>query len=138
MEERWRRRAAIHRTARALNGTARVTPGLLVSAWSPDFPTWSGEALSLYEKVHGPQDVDGIIAMDLVVLESLLKLTGPKTLDVEGHGPVTFSGANAVLELERLTRQPWERGDDRKRSSETGSCDGDRALPSTAVRGVRN
>ena len=90
------------------------TWNLLVSAWSPDFPTWSAQALDFYEKVHGRQQVDGMVAMDLVVLETLLKVTGPKTIEVDGQGPVTFTNTNAVLELERLTRQPWEQGEDRK------------------------
>ncbi len=90
------------------------TWNLLVSNWSPDFPTWSQQALEFYELINGPQDVDGIIAVDLIVLERLLELTGPKTLEVPDEGPVTFTPDNAVLELERLTRQPFEPGTDRK------------------------
>lgn len=90
------------------------TWNLLVSNWSPDFPTWSQQALQFYELINGPQDVDGIIAVDLVVLERLLELTGPKTLEIPDEGPVTFAPDNAVLELERLTRQPFEPGTDRK------------------------
>lgn len=90
------------------------TWNLLVSNWSPDFPTWSQEALEFYEMVHGPQDVDGVVAVDLEVLRRLLTVTGPKTIDVQGSGPVTFDSTNAVLEMERLTRQPFEPGDDRK------------------------
>jgi hypothetical protein len=90
------------------------TWNLLVSNWNPDFPTWSQQALEFYELVHGPQQVDGIIALDLVVLERLLQITGPKTLEVPGHGAVTFDTSNAVIELERLTRQPSETSGDRK------------------------
>jgi hypothetical protein len=90
------------------------TWNLLVSNWSPDYPAWSQQALEFYELVHGEQQVEGIVAVDLVVLERLLGVTGPVTLEVEGHGRVTFDKANAVLELERLTRQPFEPTDDRK------------------------
>lgn len=90
------------------------TWNLLVSDWSPDFPTWSQQAREFYEMVHGEQRVDGIIAVDLTVLERLLTVTGPKTLDLAGYGPVTFTPSNAVLQLEALTRQPFEGTDDRK------------------------
>ena len=90
---------------------------LLVSNWDPDFPTWAQQALEFYEITGGKQDVDGIVAVDLVVLEQLLTVTGPKTMDVPGRGPFTFTAGNAVLELERMTRPayvPVEEGDDRK------------------------
>ncbi len=90
------------------------TWNLLVSNWSPDFPTWSQQALQFYELINGPQAVDGIIAVDLIVLERLLAVTGPKTLEIPGEGEVTFTTENSVLELERLTRQPFEPGTDRK------------------------
>ncbi len=90
------------------------TWNLLVADWDPDFPTWSQQALEFYELIHGEQQVDGIIAVDLAVLQRLLVITGPRTLEVEGHGAVTFTGGNAVLELERLTRQAFEQTDDRK------------------------
>lgn len=88
---------------------------LLVSNWTPDFTTWSQQALEFYEMVHGKQEVDGIVAVDLTVLERLLRITGPKTIDVEGIGPVTFDADNAVLELETFTRPAYEPADgDRK------------------------
>ena len=90
------------------------TWNLLVSNWSPDFPTWSQQALEFYEIVHGKETVDGVIAVDLVVLERLLAVTGPQTLEVTGRGSVTFDTSNAVLLLESLTRQPFEPTDDRK------------------------
>ncbi len=90
------------------------TWNLLVSNWNPDFTVWAQQALEFYEMVHGPQDVDGVVAVDLEVLRRLLQVTGPKTIEVEGVGPVTFDSVNAVLEMERLTRQPFEPGGDRK------------------------
>lgn len=90
------------------------TWNLLVSNWSPDFPTWSQQALEFYELVHGPQRVDGVVAVDLNVFERLLRVTGPKTIDVQGFGSVTFTPENAILELERLTRNAFDKGADRK------------------------
>lgn len=90
------------------------TWNLLVSDWNPDFPTWSQQAVDFYQLVHGKQPLDGVVAVDLVTLQRLLAITGPKELLVEGHGYVTFDSNNAVLELEQLTRQPFEPGSDRK------------------------
>lgn len=91
------------------------TWNLLVSNWSPDFPTWAQQAREFYELVNGPQTIDGVVAVDLVVLERLMAFTGPKTLDAPGFGPVTFTPANVILELERVTRPAFVPAtDDRK------------------------
>ena len=90
------------------------TWNLLVSNWSPDFPTWAQQAVDFYQLTHGKQSLDGVIAVDLLTLERLLATTGPKQLVVEGHGAVTFDSTNAVLQLEQLTRQPFEPASDRK------------------------
>lgn len=90
------------------------TWNLLVSNWDPDFPTWAQQAREFYELVHGNQQVDGIIAVDLFVLERLLLVTGPQTLEIEDVGPVTFEPNIAVLQLEQLTRHAFEPTDDRK------------------------
>lgn len=87
---------------------------LSTSNWDPDFPTWSQQSLDFYQLVHGEQRVDGIVSVDLVVLEQLLTITGPKTIPVEGRGDVTFDSTNAVLTLEELTRQPFDTVHDRK------------------------
>src|SRR5690606_1921075 len=57
---------------------------IAVVNWSPDFSTWSRQALEFFEMVHGPQNADGAMAMDLEVAKRLLQLTGPITLPVEG------------------------------------------------------
>jgi hypothetical protein len=77
---------------------------LAVADWSPDFPSWSQQATEMYELVHGPQEVDGAVAIDLAVVERLLRITGPLAVNVQGEGSVTFTADNAVLQLERLTR----------------------------------
>ncbi len=87
---------------------------LSTSNWDPDFNVWSQQSLEFYQLVHGAQQVDGIVSVDLVVLERLLAITGPKTLRIEGHGDVTFDSNNAVLTLEGLTRQPSDPVRDRK------------------------
>ena len=90
------------------------TWNLLVSNWSPDFPTWSRQALEFYELINGPQEVDGIISVDLEVMKRLLRVTGPKELEVEGRGTVRFTEKNAIITMEALTRNAFEEGADRK------------------------
>ncbi|MEZ4502001.1 MAG: DUF4012 domain-containing protein [Dehalococcoidia bacterium] len=87
---------------------------LPTSNWSPDFPTWSRQALEFYELAWGPQDVDGVITVDLDVLEGLLRVTGPKQLVTQQFGTLTLDADNAVLELERISRRPYEEEPDRK------------------------
>lgn len=90
------------------------TWNLLVSNWTPDYTSWAQTAREFHEMVEGPQQVDGIVAVDLIVLERLLNVTGPKTIPVTGYGDVTFTPSNAVLQLEALTRQAFDPSEDRK------------------------
>ncbi|MGE3960505.1 MAG: DUF4012 domain-containing protein [Dehalococcoidia bacterium] len=83
-----------------------------VASWDPDFPTWARLALEFYELAWGPQDVDGIVAVDLQVLRALLAITGAQTVEAPGFGEVRLTSDNAVIELERVTRAPsdtWRR-----------------------------
>jgi hypothetical protein len=84
------------------------TWNLLTSPWEPDFPTWSQQAREMYELVYGQKQIDGMIAVDLVVLDRLLAVTGPITLDVPGFGPAAFRTGDAILQLEGLTRAAFE------------------------------
>lgn len=83
-----------------------------VSSWEPDFPTWAPQALDLYRMAWGDTEVDGVVAVDLDVLEALLRITGGKTIDAPGFGDVYVTSDNAFIELERVTRPPedtWRR-----------------------------
>lgn len=83
-----------------------------VSNWDPDFGTWAQQSLEMYEAAWGDQDVDGIVAVDLQVLEALLAITGEQTVEAPGFGEVQVSSDNAFIELERVTRAPpdtWRR-----------------------------
>jgi hypothetical protein len=50
--------------------------------WWPDWPTSAKNIMWLYEKSSGPS-VDGVLAFNLAVLESLLQMTGPIDLSKE-------------------------------------------------------
>ncbi len=53
------------------------------SNWFPDFPLSAEKAISFYEKTGGPT-VDGVITLTPTVIQKLLTLTGPITLDDYG------------------------------------------------------
>lgn len=83
-----------------------------VSNWDPDFTVWAYQALEFFELAWGPQDVDGVVAVDLNVLQALLGLTGEQTVEAPGFGQISLTSENAIMELERVTRAPedtWRR-----------------------------
>jgi hypothetical protein len=67
--------------------------------WYPDFPTTAQVAMELYELDQGVS-VDGVIAADLIAVESLLEVLGPVYLQEYGQ---EVSGANVV----DLMREYW-------------------------------
>lgn len=81
-----------------------VTWNITVALWSPDFPTNAQRAVEFW-KLGGGAPIDGVLAVDLTALQELLTLTGPIHLDTYD---VTLNTSNVVLELERLTRQPFD------------------------------
>ena len=67
------------------------------SNWSPDFAESARQSLTLYRAEGGTaaQDIDAVIAISTTVLEELLKLTGPITVD-----GLRFTGDNVQRTLE--------------------------------------
>jgi hypothetical protein len=83
---------------------------LLVSNWSPDFPTSARSATQFFE-LGGGQPVDGVIGINVTTLERLLQVTGP--VDVPDFG-VTVTSDNAYELTEQYTRIPYQPKADRK------------------------
>ncbi len=83
---------------------------LLVSNWSPDFPTSARSATHFFE-LGGGQPVDGVIGINVTTLERLLQVTGP--VDVPDFG-VTVTSDNAYELTEQYTRIPYQPKADRK------------------------
>lgn len=83
---------------------------LLVSNWSPDFPTSARSATRFFD-LGGGQSVDGVIGINVTTLERLLQVTGP--VDVPEFG-VTVTSDNAYELTEQYTRAPYEPKADRK------------------------
>jgi hypothetical protein len=74
------------------------------SNFSPDFPTNARQAMAFYALGEGQEHFDGVIGITTEVLESVLSLTGPVTL--EGF-PGTYSAEKAVLDLEYQVEQGY-------------------------------
>jgi hypothetical protein len=82
---------------------------------SPDYPTAIDQFMYFYRLAMplNPNEikpVDGIIAIDTVVIEELMEITGPVTL----HG-FTYTSDNVVLELEKIASLSLAEQADRKR-----------------------
>jgi hypothetical protein len=83
---------------------------LLVSTWSPDFPTAAQSAARFYQ-LGGGESVDGVIAINVTTLERLLEVTGPVEIPEFG---VTVSASNAFDLISEHTRAAYEPQGDRK------------------------
>jgi Protein of unknown function (DUF4012) len=83
---------------------------LLVSNWSPDFPTAAQSATRFFD-LGGGQHVDGVIGINVTTLQRLLEVTGP--VDVPDFG-ATVTSDNAYELTEQYTRIPYEPQADRK------------------------
>jgi hypothetical protein len=83
--------------------------------YSPDFPT-SMDEFMIYYNMAGRinpveiKPVDGVIAIDTYVIQELLDITGPVTVN-----GITYSKDNVVLELERVASLALAEQTNRKR-----------------------
>lgn len=81
------------------------------SNFSPDFAVNAAKAEEFYYMGQGQEQFDGVIGITSNVLASILKITGPIT--VEGY-PGTYDSENAVLALEYQVEKAFdEQGIDR-------------------------
>lgn len=83
------------------------------SNYSPDFPTNVKKALEFYYQGQGEEKFDGVVAVNAVVMESLLEITGPIRLD--GY-PNIFESETVMVSLEKqveidFNKQGIDRGD---------------------------
>jgi hypothetical protein len=74
------------------------------SNWSPDFPHASAKALELYQKEQGVagEHITQVVGITTTVLEELLKITGPLTVNGE-----EFTSSNVVEKLEYEVEQGY-------------------------------
>lgn len=81
--------------------------------YSPDFPTNARKVEEFYRMGNGEERFDGVIGITTNVLTSLLRITGPVTL--EGY-PGTYDSEGAILTLEEQVEKKYheqniEKGD---------------------------
>jgi hypothetical protein len=67
------------------------------SNWSPDFKTDAQKAEYFFRLGGGNENIDGVIAINTSVLNSILAVTGP--VQIEGY-PGEYRDENAILQLE--------------------------------------
>ena len=89
-----------------------ITETMKVKSWalrdsnySPDFATNAKKAEEFYALEGGTEKLDGVIAVTTNVLTSLLKLTGPITLE---DYPGSYSDENAILALEYQVEKAYD------------------------------
>ncbi|MBW3078669.1 DUF4012 domain-containing protein [Bifidobacterium simiiventris] len=63
--------------------------------FTPEFPRSAQLAAEMWRQMYGQQDIDGVLSIDPVVLQNLLKVTGGVTLD----NGMTLDGNNAAQML---------------------------------------
>lgn len=83
------------------------------SNYSPDYPTNVKKAVEFYYQGKGEEKFNGVIAVNAQVLERVLEVTGPITLE---DYPITLESGNALVTLEKqveidFNQQGIERGD---------------------------
>jgi hypothetical protein len=49
--------------------------------WAPNFPTTAQQIINLYKLEGGAKDIDGVIAINALVLPEILKIIGPVSID---------------------------------------------------------
>jgi hypothetical protein len=67
------------------------------SNWSPDFKADAEKAEYFYKLGGGKENIDGVVAINTQVLNSVLAITGP--VKIEGY-PGEYRDENAILQLE--------------------------------------
>lgn len=75
------------------------------SNYSPDFAVNAKKAEEFYHMGQGQEQFDGVIGITSNVLTSILKITGP--ISIEGY-PGTYDSNNAVLSLEYQVEKAFE------------------------------
>jgi hypothetical protein len=83
--------------------------------YSPDFPSSMDQLLTFYNMAgrlnpYEIKPVDGIISMDTRVIQELLEVTGPVTVN-----GITYTSENVVLELEKIASLALKEQANRKR-----------------------
>lgn len=78
-------------------GAARLAGKMRDSNWSPDFEVNAEKAEYFYKLGGGKDNIDGVVAINTSVLNSILSIIGP--VKINGY-PGEYKDENAILQLE--------------------------------------
>ncbi len=73
--------------------------------WFPDFPT-AARKINWFWSQAGQPTLDGIVTINARVLQDLLRITGPITLDTYGK---TFDAENVMIELQKSVELEYDK-----------------------------
>lgn len=79
------------------SGLSSLAGKMRDSNWSPDFKTNAEKAEYFWKLDSGSENIDGVVAINTGVLNSILSITGPVKID--GY-PGEYRDENAILQLE--------------------------------------
>lgn len=80
------------------------------SNWSPDFPESVDKALYFYQAGGGNPDMDAVVAVNATMLNDLLAITGPITLEGKNYeGVGEFNKDNALTKLQDVVERVFIR-----------------------------
>jgi hypothetical protein len=85
---------------------------ILDASWSSDFPTSAATILSMYQSTGWPP-IRGVVALDPAVVGSMLSITGPITIDVDGETrTITADNVHDEIERQRALQRAGEKTED--------------------------
>jgi len=85
---------------------------ILDASWWSDFPTSAATIMSMYQATGWPP-IKGVIALDPAMVGSMLRITGPITIDVDGEmRTITADNVHAEIERQRALQRAGEKTQD--------------------------
>jgi hypothetical protein len=85
---------------------------ILDASWWSNFPTSAAKILSMYQSTDWPS-IRGVVALDPAVVGSMLSITGPITIDVDGETrTITADNVHDEIERQRALQRAGEKTED--------------------------
>lgn len=85
---------------------------ILDASWWSDFPKSAATIMSMYQSTGWPP-IRGVVALDPAVVGSMLRITGPITIDVDGETrTITADNVHDEIERQRALQRAGEKTED--------------------------
>lgn len=85
---------------------------ILDASWWSDFPTSAKTIMSMYSSTGWPP-IRGVVALDPAVVGSMLRITGPMTIDVDGEmRTITADNVHDEIERQRELQRAGDKTED--------------------------